>query len=62
MKTTIVKCCPPAIRIPRQIDFINTRAMRYASLMRLGLGQPKFISNSNTTINKTYTEPIRNKF
>jgi hypothetical protein len=54
--------CPPTIIIPKEISTINSRAMRYSTLMRTGLGQTRYIENSNTNINKTYQEPARNKF
>jgi surface protein len=54
--------CPPSIIVPRQIDVINTQAMRFSSLMRRGLGQTRYIANSGTNINKTYQEPARNQF
>jgi surface protein len=54
--------CPPSIIVPRQVDTINTQTMRFSSLMRIGLGQTRFISNSGTNINRTYAEPPRNKF
>jgi len=54
--------CPPPIVVVRQIDTINTRAMRFSTLARVGLGQTRFITNSGTNINGTYQEPPRNKF
>jgi hypothetical protein len=54
--------CPPPVEVPRQISVINTNAMRYSTLMRTGLGQTRFIANSGTNLNGTYTEPIRNRF
>ena len=54
--------CPPPIVVVRQIDTINTRAMRFSTLARVGLGRTRFITNSGTNINGTYQEPPRNKF
>jgi hypothetical protein len=54
--------CPPHVVVPRQVDTINTQTMRFSSLMRTGLGQTRYISNSGTNINRTYSEPARNKF
>ena len=54
--------CPPRVIIPREISSMNTNTMRYSTLVRTGLGQTRFIANSGTNINATYTEPIRNKF
>jgi hypothetical protein len=54
--------CPPKVFVPPQITTINTNAMRYSTLMRTGLGQTRFISNSGTNINDAYTQPVRNKF
>ena len=54
--------CPPRVIIPQVISTINTNTMRYSTLVRIGLGQTRFIANSGTNINATYTEPIRNKF
>jgi surface protein len=54
--------CPPSVIIPRQIDTINTQAMRYSTLTRTGLGQTRFITNTNSANNRTYQEPPRNKF
>ena len=54
--------CPPPVEVPRQIITINTNAMRYSTLMRTGLGQTRFIANSGTNLNGTYTQPVRNRF
>jgi surface protein len=54
--------CPPAVIFPREISTINTRAMRFAALARIGLGQTVFVSNSGETNNQTYQEPARNRF
>ena len=54
--------CPPPVIIPRQIDMLNTQAIRFSSIVRRGLGQTRFISNSGNNINRTYQEPARNQF
>ena len=55
-------CCPPRVVVPQQIAIINTQAMRFSSIARIGLGQTRFIANSGNNINRTYQEPARNQF
>ncbi len=55
-------CCSPPVVVPRQIDMLNTQAMRFSTIARIGLGQTRFIANSGNNINRTYQEPARNQF
>ena len=61
---SICSFCPPPVIIPRVISTLNTRAMRYTSLVNTRTsrnGQLRIVANTNSN-NATYQMPIRNKF